>query len=86
LRAFSAVKVLRLSKRCAPCVALALQEVSRLGQEAMHVLPALQNIFLEDYQLPGPVLEAIGQFVAARQEHGIGHPIAIDSWERVSDA
>jgi hypothetical protein len=83
LRAFSAVKVLRLSKRRALGVAQALQEVSRLGQEAMHVLPALQNIFLEESQLPGPVMEAIGQFVAARREHGIGHPIAIDSWERV---
>jgi hypothetical protein len=82
LRAFSAVKVLRLSKRRTPGVALALQEVSRLGQEAMHVLPALQNIFLEDPQLP--LLEVIRQFVAARQEHGIGHPIAIGSWERVS--
>jgi hypothetical protein len=36
--------------------------------------------FLEEIQLSGPIQEAIGQFVAARQLSG--NPIAVSLWKR----
>jgi len=49
----------------------------------MEVLPALQNLFLEDPQPSGPVEEAVGRFVAARQLSG--NPIAVSPWDRKND-
>ncbi|KAI0302590.1 hypothetical protein BC826DRAFT_422311 [Russula brevipes] len=80
LHVFTAVKELRLSKKRAHCVARDLK--GHPGQRAVDVLPALQTIFLEP-ELPEPVLEAIGKFVAARER--FGHPVAIGRWERVLD-
>ena len=70
---FTNVKNLHISKNVAPCVAPALQELT--GEGVTEVLPALQNIFLDGFQLSPPVQEAIRQFVAARQFSG--HPVAI---------
>ncbi len=75
---FTAVKNLYLSKEVAPRVAPALQELA--GERATEVLPKLQNLFLEELQLSGPVQEAIEQFVAARLLSG--HPLAIHHQER----
>lgn len=72
---FSAVKNLYLSEGIMLSVAHALQELS--GESVTEVLPALQNIFLEEPQ--GPVQEAIGAFIAARQLSG--HPIVVHDWE-----
>jgi hypothetical protein len=74
---FRAVKNLYLSKDMAPGIVLALQETV-IGGTA--VLPTLQNIFLEELQSSGPIQEAIGQFVAARQV--TSHPIAVSCWDR----
>jgi hypothetical protein len=74
------VKELRLSKKRAHCVARDLQGLPE--QRVVDVLPALQTIFLEP-EPPEPVLEAIGEFVAARER--FGHPVAIGRWERVLD-
>jgi hypothetical protein len=65
LHPFTAVKDLYLSRVFAPRIAAALQEL--VGERAMEVLPTLQNLFLDVPQPTGPVEEAVGQFVAARQ-------------------
>jgi hypothetical protein len=78
LRPFTTVKSLYLSRRLAPHIVLDLQEI--VGESVTEVLPALQNIFLEEPLRLGPVQEIIEQFVAARQLSG--HPVAISYWER----
>ena len=63
----------------ARCIAPALQEL--VGERVTEVLPALESLFLEDLQPSGPVQEAIGQFVAARQL--LGHPVAVSRWKEM---
>ena len=74
---FTAVKNLYVSKEFARCIAPALQEL--VGERVTDVLPALESLFLEELQPSGPVQEAIGQFVAARQL--LGHPVAVSHWK-----
>jgi hypothetical protein len=76
LRPFDTVKNLYLSKRFAPHIASALQEL--VGGRMTEVLPTLQNIFLEEFQ-SGPVPEGIQHFVAARQV--TSHPVAVSLWD-----
>jgi hypothetical protein len=76
LRAFTAVKNLYLSKELAPHIVPALQEL--VGGRTTAVLPALQNILLEELE-SGPVQEGVGKFVAARQL--FGHSITVSHWE-----
>ncbi len=73
---FTAVKNLYLSKRLAPRIAAALQEITRGGTTGM--LPSLQNIYLEGFQPSEPVQEGIAQFVSVRQL--TNHPVAISVW------
>jgi len=68
LHPFTFVKDLTLSEYSVPFVAPALQELS--GERVTDVLPALENLFLEGPQPSGPVKEAIGKFIAARQLAG----------------
>ena len=76
---FTAVKYLYLSKGLVPRIVPVLQEL--VGERATEVLPALQNISLENLKLlSGPVQEAIQQLVTARQLSG--HPITVSSWKR----
>jgi len=70
---FTGVKNLYLSKKFAPRIAPSLQEL--VGGRTTEVLPALQSLFLEELRSSGPVEEAIGKFVAARQLSN--HPVAI---------
>ena len=77
LRPFSAVKHLYLCPVFIRSIAPALQDL--VGDRLTEVLPALQTLFLDETLSSGPVPEAIGQFVAARQL--AGHPIAISPWE-----
>jgi hypothetical protein len=77
LHPFTTVENLYLSKKIAPHIVAALQEL--VGGRATEVLPTLQNIFLEELKPPGPVQEGIGQFVAARQE--TSHQIAVNHWK-----
>ena len=74
---FTTVKNLYLSKSVAPPVARALQEL--VGSGMTEVLPTLHNIFLEEHQPSGPLLEGIGKFVAARQLSD--RPITVSLWE-----
>ena len=70
------VKHLYLSQELVPRIAPVLQELVR--ERMTEVLPALQVLFLEEPLPSGPVQEAIGQFVAARQL--ASHPIAVYRW------
>jgi hypothetical protein len=68
LHPFTSVKDLVISKDFVQLVAPALQELAKEGVTG--VLPALENIFLEELQPPMPVQEAVDQFIAARQRSG----------------
>ena len=74
LQPFIAVKNLYLSKKLAPHIAPALQEL--VGGRQTEVLPVLQNIFLGQLEPSGPVQEGIEKFVGAQQD-----PIAVSRWE-----
>ena len=76
-RPFTAVKNLYVCKDYTECIALSLQLV---GERETDMLPALQSLFLEGSQPSGPVREAIGQFVSARQL--ISHPVAVSEWDK----
>ena len=75
LQSFSGVKNLYLSRDFERRIAPALQEL--VGDQTAEVLPALQNIFLENFQSSKFVQEGIVQFIAARQLSGL--PISISS-------
>jgi hypothetical protein len=81
LRPFTSVKDLDLSEDSVPFVAPALQEL--YGERVTEVLPALENIFLKAPQPSGPVMEAIGKFIAARQL--LGCPVTVYHLDRASD-
>ena len=74
LQPFTAVKNLYLSKKLAPSIVPALQEL--VGGRQTEVLPILQNIFLGWLEPSGPVQEDIKNFVGARRD-----PIAVNLWE-----
>jgi hypothetical protein len=77
---FTTVKNLYLSENFALRIVPALEEL--VGDRAVEVLPALQNIFLEDLQPSGPVQEGMAKFFATRQLSG--HPITVSLWERAA--
>jgi hypothetical protein len=74
---FNTVENLHISREFVPRIAPALQEL--VGERVTEVLPALKNLFLEDTLPSGPVPEAIGTFVAARQL--ANYPIDVCPWE-----
>ena len=76
LHPFTAVKDLYISQDFAASVALVLQELK--GERVTEVLPALQTLLFEELLPSGPVLEIIGEFVAARGL--VGHPITVSRW------
>jgi hypothetical protein len=87
LHPFTTVKNLYLSKGVVPRIALALQEL--VGQRLTEVLPALQDLLLEEPcplglveepHLSGPVQENIEKFVASRLLSN--HPIVVSHWDR----
>jgi hypothetical protein len=75
---FTAVKNLYLSEQISPRLVLALQE--RTGGRTTEVLPALQNVLLEEFQPSEPVQEGIAQFISARQLTNC--PVAISVWHK----
>lgn len=81
LQPYIAVKDLYLPKQVALRVAPFLQEIS--GETTLEVLPALQNLFLEESQVSEPIQEATGKFVAQRQLND--RHVAIHDWERGED-
>ena len=79
---FTAVKNLYVSWQFAQCIAPALQKL--VGGRVTDVLPALERLYLQDLQPSGPIREAIGRFVAARQL--LGHPVAVLDWDIFREA
>ena len=75
---FSTVKNLYVCKEFTNCIASALQEL--VGKRVIDALPALESLLLEEPQPSGPVQEAIGRFVGARQI--LGHPVTVSQWNR----
>jgi hypothetical protein len=73
---FNSVKHLYVNKDLAQRIAPALQEL--VGERVTDVLPALESLFVEEFQELGPIRDAIGQFVAARRL--LGRPVAISHW------
>ena len=73
---FTAVKNLYVCEEFVQCIAFALQEL--VVARVTEVLPVLESIFLEELQSSGPVQEAIGKFVTAREL--LGHPVAVSHW------
>ena len=78
LHPFAALKNLYLCKKIVPRIAPALREL--VGARTTEVLPSLENIFLEGFQLSGPLHEGIEEFVAGRRL--ISHPVAVSRWDR----
>ena len=76
---FTAVKNLYVSKKFVQYIVPPLKEL--VGERVMNVLPSLESLFLENLKPSGPVEEAIGQFVAARQL--LGHTVVVSNWERI---
>ena len=74
LRPFTTVKDLHMSQELAVRITPALR-VLDAGEGVIEVLPALRSVFLEEPLPLGPVQDAIGRFVAARQL--AGHPITV---------
>ena len=74
LRPFITVKDLVLDEPFILSIAPALQEL--VGERVIQILPALQNIFLEGFESPGPVPEGIGKFIAAREL--FGRPVTVN--------
>jgi hypothetical protein len=76
-RPFTAVKNLYVGQECNYSVHF-LQEL--VDEGAIGVLPALEYLFWGGPCTPGPVQEAINQFVATRRL--LGHPVAVSHWNR----
>ncbi|KAH9968121.1 hypothetical protein BC827DRAFT_1170377 [Russula dissimulans] len=74
LQPFTGVKKLYLSEEFALRIALILQELT--GERAIEMLPALQDLFIEN-PLPS-TWKAIGLLNAARKR--FGHPITVSQW------
>ena len=77
-RPFTAVRNLHISRQLQLSIVPALQELT--GERATEVLPALDSLYLEEYQLSGPEQKAIEPFIAARQYSY--HPVAVHRWEK----
>ena len=71
---FTALENLHLtSKKFVPLIVPVLQAL--VGERVTEALPALQNVFLSEFELSEPIQEAIQQFVTARQLSG--HPLTV---------
>ena len=81
-RPFTAVRTLRITLELQPLILLALQELT--GERATEVLPALDRLYLEEYQPSGSEQQAIKPFLAARQYSD--HPVAVHLWDRSDES
>ena len=77
VRLCTAVEDMYMTQGLAVCVAPVLQGLT--GERVTEVLPVLRTIFVERLDSLGPVQEALGQFVAARQLLS-GHPVDVQCW------
>ena len=77
-RPFTGVRTLRISCHSKSPIMCTLQDLD--GEMAIEVLPALDDLYLEDYQPSGPEQKVIEPFIAARQYSD--HPVSVHRWER----
>ena len=77
LQPFVAVKNLYLAKDFTLHIAYTLQGL--VGVRVMEVLPALANVFIDEFELSVLVHKVLKEFVVARQL--AGHPIIISGWD-----
>ena len=82
-RPFTGVKNLYACERFTQCIAPALQELVVERGWVTDVLPRMESLFLEGLRQSGPIKEAIGQFVGARQLSD--HSVAVSRWEETRD-
>ena len=75
---FPAVKNLYVCKEFAQYIAFALKEL--VVERVTEVFPALETLFFKELQPSGPVQEAIGKFVTAREL--LGHSVAVSRWNK----
>ncbi|KAI0250895.1 hypothetical protein BJV78DRAFT_1154837 [Lactifluus subvellereus] len=73
---------LGISRELRSLIVPALQELT--GERAMEVLPALDRLYLEEYQPFGSDRQAIEPFIAARQYSD--HPVTVRRWERSAES
>ena len=76
-RPFTVVKNFYVVKELAQYIAPALQEL--VGESVTDFLPALESLYLEEFQQPRRVRKAIRRFVAARQL--LGRPVTVSHWK-----
>jgi hypothetical protein len=76
LQPFASVKNMSISEGVAPRVAPPLMALT--GERVTEVLPALQNILVEELQSMGHIQEALDHFSALRRISGF--PVAIRCW------
>jgi F-box-like len=77
LQPFTAVRTLRISHRLQSPIMSALQELT--GEVTTQVLPALNSLYLEEYERSRSEQQALDTFITARQQSG--HPVAIHRLE-----
>jgi len=77
LQPFTAVRTLRISHRLHSPIMSALQELT--GEVTTQVLPALNSLYLEEYERSRSEQQALDTFITARQHSG--HPVAIHRLE-----
>lgn len=77
LHPFTAVRTLRISAKLQSATVSALQELS--GELTVGVLPVLESVYLEGYELPGSKEQDIETFIGVRQRSD--HPVTIHRWE-----
>ena len=73
LHQFTSIRDLELTKKFIPLVFPSLGDLT--GERVAEVLPALQNIIVEEFPSLGPVQEAVDKFVASRRLFGC--PVAV---------
>ena len=62
---FHGVRRLYICDELEPLVAATLRELT--GERTMEVLPALENLFLDEFRPSGSARDAVESFIAARQ-------------------
>jgi hypothetical protein len=79
LRPFTTLKGLYVSQGLVPCIAATLQELAKDSENMKDVLPALEQIFVEEYYLSESTQKAFEPFIAARQPSD--PKIALSPWD-----
>jgi hypothetical protein len=76
-RPFAAVRALRISRNMQSPIVSALQELT--GQMTKEVLPALDSLYLQEYEPSGSAEQVMEPFITARQWSG--HPLAVHRFD-----